>query len=66
MLFCMRNRLGICRETVKKYRHSESMQGTSHYTIRGSIDRHNSLSQKAQQDVINEAQKMLKNDDDYV
>ncbi|KAH8310852.1 hypothetical protein KR044_003241, partial [Drosophila immigrans] len=60
------SKLGICRKRLMKYKHSDSMPATTHYTIRGSIDRHHSLSQKGQSDLTAETQKMIKNDEAYV
>lgn len=54
------SKLGICSQTLLKYKHSESMPGTTNYTFRGSIDRHHSLSQKGQVDLLAETQKMLR------
>lgn len=42
------------------------MHGTSHYTIRGSIEREHSVVQKCQKIVAAEAQNMLRNNEDYV
>ncbi|XP_064556461.1 lutropin-choriogonadotropic hormone receptor isoform X2 [Drosophila montana] len=60
------SKLGICRQSALKYKHSDSMHGTSHYTIRGSIEHRNSLCQKPEQDGPAETQTMLKNNEDYV
>lgn len=62
----MPHRFGICRQSALKYKHSDSMHGTSHYTIRGSIDREHCVGQKCQKVVAAEAQRMLKNKEDYV
>ncbi|KRF79137.1 lutropin-choriogonadotropic hormone receptor isoform X2 [Drosophila virilis] len=60
------SKLGICRQNALKYKHSDSLHGTSHYTIRGSIEQQSSLCQKPQQEGAAETQTMLKNNEDYV
>ncbi|KAH8359768.1 hypothetical protein KR093_008711, partial [Drosophila rubida] len=65
-LITLLSKLGFCRQRLLKYKHRDSLPATTHYTIRGSIDRHHSLSQKGQSDLISETQKMIKNDEAYV
>ncbi|XP_060648906.1 lutropin-choriogonadotropic hormone receptor isoform X1 [Drosophila nasuta] len=65
-LITLLSKLGICQKRLMKYKHSDSIPVTTHYTIRGSIDRHHSLSQKGQLDLTAETQKMIKNDEAYV
>ncbi|EDW13886.1 lutropin-choriogonadotropic hormone receptor [Drosophila mojavensis] len=65
-LLTLLSKFGLCRQRALKYKHSDSMHGTSHYTIRGSIEREHSVGQKCQKIVAAEAQNMLRNNEDYV
>ncbi|KAH8244034.1 hypothetical protein KR032_012469 [Drosophila birchii] len=61
-LFTLLSKLGLCRQNAVNYKHSSSAPATSRFTIH----RHSSLTCKMQTVINAEAQKMLKNGEDYV
>ncbi|KAM8706016.1 hypothetical protein ACLKA7_010328 [Drosophila subpalustris] len=67
-LITLMTKLGLCRKTLMKYKHSVSLPGTgtTQYTIRSSIDRHQSRSSHGQVELLAETQKMLRNEEAYV
>ncbi|XP_032596381.1 lutropin-choriogonadotropic hormone receptor isoform X2 [Drosophila grimshawi] len=65
-LFLLFSKLGICRKSVMKYKYSDSMPHTSHFTIRNSIEQPNAFPHKAPNGAGAETQKMLINNEDYV
>ncbi|XP_030376013.1 lutropin-choriogonadotropic hormone receptor [Scaptodrosophila lebanonensis] len=65
-LSALLSKIGFCRQSELKYKHSESLHGTTHFTTHGSMQRHSSLTAKIQHGLITETQCMLKNREDYV
>ncbi|KAH8340697.1 hypothetical protein KR059_004551 [Drosophila kikkawai] len=61
-LFTLLSKIGLCRQNALNYKHSSSAQATTRFTIH----RHSSLTCKMQAAISVEAQKMLKNGEDYV
>ncbi|XP_020813515.1 lutropin-choriogonadotropic hormone receptor isoform X2 [Drosophila serrata] len=61
-LLTLLSKLGLCRQNALNYNHSSSAPATTRFTIH----RHSSLTCKMQTVLNAEAQKMLKNGEDYI